>query len=385
MLIDYDEFPVHQTPLSFSSVQNTDICWNEGLFYCVYDRQGRYLLFTYFRVHPNTDTVDGCVGIVYDGGHHYTIRFSRRWRPEVNTRIGPFSINYVKPFKEMRLVLEENEYDLSCDISWLAIAPAFEEAHHRAEHWGKATTDMTRYNQNGTARGWIKLKGERIEVDPSNWWGCRDHSWGLYPVFRPELAQFMPPPEEKERAFRMWNLVCFEDRSEFYGWHEDHEAKIGHLNDEFGTPFEGRIDFGFGEKRAPIPLADLVRHDLEFAPGSRMLQGGTVLFKDSQGKEYEHEIRVMSPPWLAMPIAVWNDGRFIGTYRGSLEMEQEEMDLTVQPSDVTLPGGRELKNIHGAEYLISVRERSDDGVRQGWGFSEFHITGRYARYGFDKD
>jgi hypothetical protein len=110
-----------------------------------------------------------------------------------------------------------------------------------------------------------------------------------------------------------------------------------------------------------------------------------VLFKDSQGKEYEHEFRVMSPPWLAMPIAVWNDGRFIGTYRGPLEMEQEEMDLTKQPCDVSLPGGRELKTTHGAEYLISVRERSDDGVRQGWGFSEFHINGRYARYGFDKD
>ncbi|MBI4299646.1 MAG: hypothetical protein HY677_00815 [Chloroflexi bacterium] len=390
MLVQYDEYPVHQSPYPFSFIPNTDLNWSDGMWHEIYDRDVNYAWETWMRVYPNSDIVDACVALMYDGGRHYAVRLSKQWRPDCDTKIGPLTYSFDKPFREIRFTLDENQYDLSCDITWLGIAPAFEEMHHTATQWGKLTTDQTRFTQCSSARGWIKFRGKTIQVDPGNWWGCRDHSWGVYGLwapFRGVLDQSMPPVKKEgpERAMRCWVLCCFDDHAAFYHWHESREAEIVLMNDVFGTPFEGRVDFGWGEKRPPIKLVD-VNHELEFVPGTRMLRAGTFLLKDERGKTWEHKFRVIKVPMNpGFGIAPWKDGRGNGVYRGApYAIEDDEIDLRVQPAERVMPDGRVMKT-QGAEYICELTETSDDGVKVGRCNIEFSIVGRYARYGFDKE
>lgn len=390
MLTQYDEYPVHQAPHPFSFIPNTDLSWSDGMWHEIYHKEAECVWETWMRVYPNSDVVDACVALMYDGGRHYAIRLSRQWRPHCDTRIGPLSYSFDKPFREVRFVLEENEYDMRCDLRWIGIAPAFQEMHHRSIHWGKITTDQTRFSQNGTARGWIEFRGKRIEVDPGNYWSCRDHSWGVYgqwAPFRDVLAQSLPPrePEARERALRMWVLACFDDHSAFYHWHESREAEIVEMNDVYGTPFEGRIDFGWGEERPPVKLVD-VQHDLEFLPGTRLLQGGVIRLRDERGKQWEHRFRVLGVPMNpGFGIAPWKDGRGNGVYRGApFAIEEDEADFRKQPIDRVLPDGRAVMT-QGAEYICEVTECSDEGEKKGRANIEFVLTGRYARYSFDRD
>jgi hypothetical protein len=373
MLTRFDEYPVHQSAHPFSFIPSTDLCWSDGMYYAAYSRDGSYVFYTWMRVYPNTDVVDGAAGILFDGGRHYAVRLSRQWRPECDTRIGALAFTFPKPFREIRLAFGDNDSDLRFDLTWIGLAPAFEEMHHSSMHHGKVTTDQTRYTQNGTARGWIEFRGEKIDVDPSSWFGCRDHSWGIYPLWSlsEALGQFTPPkqPEATERALRMWIPSCFDDHSIFYHWHESREAEILEMNDVFGTPFEGRVDFGWGEERPPIKLVD-VKHELRFVPGKRNLEGGTIWLQDERGKEWEHRFRVIVPPFLPR-IGAWKDGRGNGVYRGALVMEDEEVQEPLERP--------------GAEHISEFTEISDEGEKRGFGHVEFVLAGRYARYGFDKE
>ena len=179
MLTPYDELPVHQSPYPFSVVPITDYSFDDGYYFGVFSAEEEVFLFQGLRVNPNNDMVGGYAGLMV-GGRQYTVRFKRPWRPQFDTRIGPYAFRVVEPFTEIRLTLAANDSALSFDLTWWATAPAFEEAHHLATTRGRRTTDQTRYSQSGTAEGWIEFDGRRIEVTRDRWWGSRDHSWGLY-------------------------------------------------------------------------------------------------------------------------------------------------------------------------------------------------------------
>ena len=126
VLTPYDEFPVHQSPYPFSVVPITDYSFDDGYYFGVFSAEEEVFLFQGLRVNPNNDMVGGYAGLNV-GGRQYTVRFSARGgRSRHSAR--PVPVRVVEPFQEVRLTLDANDSRLSFDLTWLATAPAFEEA-----------------------------------------------------------------------------------------------------------------------------------------------------------------------------------------------------------------------------------------------------------------
>jgi hypothetical protein len=389
MLTPFDEFPIHQTPYPFSVPSVTDLSFDDGFYFGVFSAEHEMFLFQGLRVNPNNDMVGGYAGIMMNGTQH-TTRFKRPWRPQFETAVGPYRFEIIEPFREIHLLLEDNESDLSFDLRWLATAPVFEEAHHLAIHRDRRTTDQTRYTQSGTAEGFIDFRGERIEVSPGDWWGSRDHSWGIY-YQRPPLApsrEFLRPRDQPaaRRALRFWTVFSGPGLSGFWGLHEGEHGERGDLNDTFGTPFEGILAASPDSEPIELVSAD---HEANFDLDTARFRSAEIELTDRDGGVWHQHLEDVGTPWWPHTIGYgagsWKDGGSMASYAGveDLSFEWDSFDFSTQPFRHDAYDGR---NINGgaphAEHLARVTTTAPDGqVTVGAGQVEFFLDAPYEPYG----
>lgn len=387
MLGPYDELPVHQTSQPISMVADTNTGFDDGYYFGAFSAEKQTFCFQGLRVSPNTDIVGGYVGL-QRAGRQRTVRFSRTWRELQDTQIGPYRITVREPYRDIRLELKENESGLSCDLTWLGSSPAYLEAHHTATNRGRATTDQSRYAQAGTVEGWIELDGERIEVGTPDWYGSRDHSWGVY-FERPPLApnpSLLPPPikEGTPRAFRFWTLFGSGDLSGFYAVHEDSEGNQIPMNDTFGTPFEGRLHVGWDTEVYELKSG---RCEIELVEGTRLFRRGRTFLTDAQGGEWIQEVEPACLPWVTSTIGYqagsWSDGGSMRTYHGpGISLDWDDIDVSAQPFDHRLHNGVLQPGLIGKEYLVRTKTIAPDGrVWEGAGQTELFLDGPYTPLG----
>ena len=117
MLLGMDEYPYHQITATFAGVGGTDPAWNDGHYLCLSDMAGEVALASSLRLYQNNDVMDGFVCVRHAGKQH-NIRVSRRLRPDMGTlAVGPLRLEIVEPLQSVRLVLEDNEHDISLDVT----------------------------------------------------------------------------------------------------------------------------------------------------------------------------------------------------------------------------------------------------------------------------
>jgi len=389
-LTPYDEYPVHQAPYPISYVPATDYAWDEGYFYGVYSADAHVLMLTGMRINPNADVIGAHIGVNVRGRQR-TARLSRTWRQHCYTVVGNLRYDVIEPYRDIRLTMTPNEAGLAFDLRWLGLGPAHLSQHHLATVRGRRTTDQSRYNQTGTASGWIEVAGERFDVRPGAWGACRDHSWGIYEA-RPPLVpdtKWLPPSDHTgpRRALRFSMFFAAGEYSGHLHLHEDEDGRQVVTNDAFGIPFEGAIDRGFD---GPRLLFATCRHELKFAPGTRSLQNGIVRLTDENGAAWALEFDVA---WPAAPViqcgyhlGSWRDGGTIATYHGAANpyFEWDQFDFTRQPATHTLYGQTTPRKVYGVEHVARLRLVSPDGrMSEGQAEIEVFLNGRYAPYGFE--
>jgi hypothetical protein len=410
MLTPYDEYPVHQAPYPFSYIPSTDVNWDDGYAFFLFNADARIFFGAGLRVSPNVDIVGGWA-MLNVTGQQYTVRFNRTWRRLFELAIGPFRIEFVEPLRKIRLTLAQNASDLRFDVLWEGIGPAVLEEHHVAINRGRRSTDQSRYAQVGQGSGTITLRDTVYRVEPASWAGARDHSWGLY-ADRPPHAphpRILPPRKPEggpNRALRIWVLFRCGSYSGFYHLHETAQGLQCKMADVFGTPFAGEIHKGW--QGDPVTLLH-GRHALEYEAGTRILKSGVITLEDRDGGLWRQEISVVTPPWMPDTIGYtpgsWKDGGNFHTYHGSeeLALEWDEFDFSRQPvrfkryqatgaalqdafglgnSQKDPESGYEL--IHGYEYLVRMKMTSPDGeIFAGTAMFEHFIKGAYEPYGFE--
>ena len=97
-----------------------------------------------------------------------------------SVNVGPLGYEVIEPFKAIRLTLAENAAQpIRFELTFHATMPAFFENRDVVVHEGRTASDVIRYHQAGTVSGWIEIDGVRHEVDPDDWFGFRDRSWGV--------------------------------------------------------------------------------------------------------------------------------------------------------------------------------------------------------------
>lgn len=389
-LTPYDEFPVHATPYPMSYVPSTDPAWDDGYYFLAYDLESGVALWNGIRIAPNSNIVGGHSACNIMGVQR-TLRLSRVWRDDFRVAVGALRYEFVEPLRTIRMVLEPNDSGMSYDVLWRGLAPPHLAAHHRAVRNGRFTTDQSRYHQVGTATGWLRIDGKHFEMSESApWGGSRDHSWGLYES-RPPLSgagKWLAPAPAPPLA-RALRFSCFlesEGFSCYFHFHEGPDGERVPLNDAFGIPLEGWINFGWDGPMLRIVKYD---HDLEWRAGTRSVTAGRLALTDQNGGVWKLKFDVKAPPHvlgqIGYHVGAWRDGGTIHTYHGaSPAMEWDEFDFSSQPCKHTFPGTGETRTVFGVEHLAAVETTAPDGqVTHGRAQFEIFLNGRYSPYGFE--
>ena len=349
MLLGLDEYPYHQITTTFAGVGGTDPAWNDGHYLCLSDMAGQVALASSLRLYQNNDVMDGFVCVRREGKQH-NIRVSRRLRPDMDTlAVGPLRLEIVEPMRAVRLVLEDNEYDIALDVTCRNTVLPYEDPAELTRVDGRLISERITYEVTGKCEGSVQIGGERIELDPAADSFFRNHSWG-YQAGRGGPRLYGAPLVGVQRrvpGIRQWVLFDLPDHGGFW----------------FIDP-SGRRASGSGAILYPdrsVPVVD-VTHELEFYEGGRRLKSGTVRLTDTDGIVREYTVEDLG--WVYTQgggyFGGFNDGLGQGVYRGDYHVEGEVWDVS-HPTTVVDSAGKAFEFDHA--WAENFTRLTSDGAR----------------------
>ena len=205
MLIGLDEHPLHQIAQSFAGVAGSDSQWNDGHYVCLCDVDGNVCLTSNVRLYQNNDVLDGFVCVRHEGRQH-NIRLSRRLRPDMDHYgVGPLRIEIVEPMRTLRFVLDENEFDISCDVLCTSTVLPYEDPVEITRVDGRLLSERATYELVGVCDGWVEVAGKRYELTATTSSFFRNHSWGNQ-AGRGGPRYGAPRPRRRVPGVRQWVL-----------------------------------------------------------------------------------------------------------------------------------------------------------------------------------
>lgn len=210
MLNPQDDLLGHQLPTTFDHVASSDPRWTERYWYTgqlVAD--GTMIIDMGLGCYPNRNVMDAFAGVTI-GTRQYNFRASRHLRPNtLEPTVGPLRFRILEGLRRHRVSLAPNESSLSFDLEYEASLPAVEEAQSFRRTKGRVMEDITRTVQFGRWRGWLEVDGRRHELEPSRWWGQRDHSWGVRSAMNTDATR--PPADQLQNFLWCWCSYQFDD------------------------------------------------------------------------------------------------------------------------------------------------------------------------------
>jgi hypothetical protein len=244
VLTPLDDTLRHVLPTTFDHAGTSDPRFFDRYWFAVYDPAGTEpVLNTGMCTYLNMNVADGYASMIAAGKQH-NLRLSAALRPQLFdapaevTTVGPLRMEVLEPFRRLRLQLDRGESDMAFDLEWSATLPPHEELHNFTRVRGRVTQDYRRYNQSGRVDGWIELGGSRTDV--RDWWGGRDHSWGV----RTDVAGGEPvtgPDEPRNgRTGFLWTWLTF--GADDFGGH----VQLQELPDGSAIHSEGMIRWADG-------------------------------------------------------------------------------------------------------------------------------------------
>src|SRR5882762_8071247 len=177
MITQGDDYPIHQTPEPVQQVFTSDRNFYDRFFFNGYFREGEPYFALAMGIYPNVGLID-CAFSVVAGGVQHCVRASRVLGADrLDTRVGPISIEIVKPLRQLRLRIDHPE--ISADLTFDARAAAIEEPRFTRRNGPRIAMDLTRLTQHGGYTGKLHIGGKTYEASPTKTWGSRDRSWGV--------------------------------------------------------------------------------------------------------------------------------------------------------------------------------------------------------------
>ncbi len=238
-----DERFAHQIPEPFPNVVHYHQDWRESLFFIRHqrDKPGDVLILTlaHFAARQEMDSLQ--LGRVGDSS--IMARHLRKVDGDQDDfRVGPITIDIAEPLKKIRLVAAPSDQTpVSFDITFAARTAPYQLRRGTMKAKHEIIWDQSHMFQSGTYNGSYTHKGKTFRID--NWWGQRDHSWGVRSHARCPLWMWMPIQLE-EGMLSVWH------------WEYPNGARV--YTDGCFAPADGS---------EPIPVIDF-QHDLQWLDAS---------------------------------------------------------------------------------------------------------------------
>jgi len=344
-------------------VGSSDPSWRERYWFASHDVVAADTVLTCgFGHYPNQDVQEAFVALGRPDQQR-NLRLSRTLGPRTDEiSVGPFSIEVIEPFEELRLVLDDNPSGIAFDLRWHGwMEPILEDRHFQV-HRQRAIYDAIRYVQHGRLSGELRTPDGDQVLTPEVWWGERDHSWGTRTLPR---VQGGPPGLRPEWTLLMFCPFQLPDFGVHLYLHEKDASRPLHLSAAM-TPRLGATD-----SVSEPPVVD-VEHDLTWIEGGLIttLDHGTITLILADGRKEEFHLRTL--PGRAHlrggGYEGWN-GWLQGHWKGDDTLEHDVWDLTDRSQLYRYAKA-------SSDHLIEVRHGDD----VGYGIIEYMVLAGHQRY-----
>lgn len=372
-----DEMLNHQTANLFARVGESDLGWTEKIWFSIPKKDGSIQIDFGLGKYQNRNVFDGFAGISR-GREQWTVRGSRLLSADpAFLGVGPIAYEIVEPLKKLRVSLTENDVQpVAFEVEFTAVnLPFCEDRHLQLDERGyRAVSDIVRYHQTGSVRGWLSVDGKKQDIATRDWIAFRDHSWGVRLDVGASPVDLKPARDwgEKEMAqsdfLLNWSPMFMErpdgERYEYHFYLQMRDRKpfyfSGYRNLQDGTQ----------ERIARI------RPELKYDDYTRRLQGGRIHFDMLNGDNRTVEVEVMGDSGFHLGCALYLglDGKKHGMYRGDLFMDGEYVPDTLDR--------KTLERIHQVRDCI-IRLREGEAV--GYGIFESEVVGEWPQYGLTRE
>ena len=241
-----DEELNHQTSQPFRVAGTTDHRFYDRHWFEAISPDGDLLMLSGMGIYKNMGVADGFL-VVQHNRRQTNVRVSRPLGTHLDSSAGPLTVRVIEPYERVHLSLAPGDYPLAADLRWTSTFPVYLEAPHFTFREGRVIQDTSRYDQVGRLEGWIDLDGTRYESD--DWWGVRDHSWGV----RPDVGGFESAyGHERSPMLWLWTYAATAELAVHFQLREDGSGNLQH--------FDGEVLFASRSGRTPVRV-ERVEHE----------------------------------------------------------------------------------------------------------------------------
>lgn len=370
-ILSADEQLCHQTAQTFATVGESDLSWTEKIWGSLFAKDGSLQIDCGLGRYHNRNVMDMFAG-VSRGKEQLTVRASRRLSDDNDrTGAGPFDYEVLEPLQKVRFTLAANEVvPVEFDVTLTAVLPPFLEAKDaQRETVGlRMCSEVLRYHQLCTVSGSLTIDGERIEIKDDEWYGYRDHSWGVRMDVGEPPADVAKPDRLAQRFILTWSPMYFKRPD---GSHYEIHHYLQSVDDVV-TYFSGFVNNSDGTQ---TPLTGL-KDDLKYDPVNRRLLGGTLTFDAGWGETRTLEIEPAGDTGFHLGTGLYFGfkGQRHGVDLGPDHLDGERF------ADVSDP--TTAREVHQLRDCV-IRVREGDAV--GYGIFESIVTGDHERYGLSAE
>ncbi len=371
-IVPADELLCHQTAETFATIAEADVSWTERLWASLFAKDGSLQVDVGLGKYQNRNVVE-CFAGISRGSEQITVRASRALDDDPErVGVGPLDYEVIEPLKQVRFTLAENDAQpISFDLTVTGVLPPFlERKDVQREPIGfRVQSDLLRYHQASTIRGWVSVDGERVEVRDDEWFGFRDHSWGI----RMDVGD-TPPDVHRPQRMDLHDFILTWSPM----WLKRPDGSTYEVH-HYLQWVDGEVHYFSGFVNNPdgtqTPLNG-IKDDLNYDPVNRRLLGGTVTFDAGWGETRTLEIQPVSDTGFHLGTALYFGfkGQRHGQWRGRNHLDGERYKDTSSRDTV-----QEVHQLR--DCVIRVRE----GDAEGYGVFESIIIGEHPRYGLTRE
>src|SRR5262245_63428352 len=126
MLSAMDDYPLHQIAEPIRFVGTSDRNFYDRYYFNLQASSGELFMVMGMGQYPNLAVQDAFACVTRNGRHH-VVRASRELGDRMDTSVGPFRVEVIKPLVSVRFILEPNPHGIACHLTWNGAVPAFED------------------------------------------------------------------------------------------------------------------------------------------------------------------------------------------------------------------------------------------------------------------
>lgn len=370
MITSFDDYCIHQTALPVAEPSQSDRnFYDRYWFNGIEESNGDWLFEVGFGLYPNRRVMDGHFSVAI-GNKQYAFHASRRApKDRKETVIGPLSVEIVEPMRQVRVKLTENEHKIECDLLFTAASVPHQEPPNLMHDDGHVIMHNSRFTQMGFWSGYFSIDGKRYEVNKAI--GTRDKSWGVRPVGEP--AGGAPGlMNDEPGVYWVWNPINFGKFTTQMGTFEDRDGNPTQVSADLLPLYDNPQEIPEGEDPGLIPMT-VVKHDIEWVPGTRRTNRLKAHFEDKHGVNYDYTLETGQRFYMlgiGYNHAEWGHAH----WKGELETGREEWNLDeINELD--------YQYLHTHQVVNATLVRGEETF-QGIGTVESIVIGRHSRSGF---